>query len=73
VLSQIAEAHRATSRQVALAFLLRRPSLFAIPKAATIEHVDDNAAAARVHLTEGDLARIDEAFPMVPRDELPTA
>src|SRR4051794_39194431 len=33
LLQQIAEAHHATARQVALAFLTRRPSLFAIPKA----------------------------------------
>src|SRR5437660_10718730 len=34
-LQAIAEAHRATPRQVALAFLTRRPALLAIPKAAT--------------------------------------
>ena len=34
VLAEIAAAHGATPRQVALAFLTRRPSLFAIPKAA---------------------------------------
>src|SRR3954468_21957755 len=43
LLQAIAEAHRATSRQVALSFLTRRPSLFAIPKAATPDHAADNA------------------------------
>jgi diketogulonate reductase-like aldo/keto reductase len=33
VLAKIAAAYEATPRQVALAFLTRRPSLFAIPKA----------------------------------------
>ena len=33
VLQEIAAAHGATPRQVALRFLVRRPSLFAIPKA----------------------------------------
>src|SRR3954464_8420483 len=37
-LQQIAEAHRATPRQVALAFLTRAPSLLAIPKAAAPDH-----------------------------------
>ena len=34
ILEEIAAAHDATPRQVALRFLVRRPSLFAIPKAA---------------------------------------
>jgi diketogulonate reductase-like aldo/keto reductase len=63
VLKEIAAAHRATPRQVALRFLLRKPSLFTIPKASDPEHVAENAGAAAVALTEGELARIDEAFP----------
>ena len=63
VLAGIAEAHKATPRQIALAFLLRYPSLFAIPKAARPEHAADNAAAAEIDLTEDELRRIDEAFP----------
>src|SRR6195952_2185736 len=38
LLQAIADAHRATPRQVALAFLTRRPSLLAIPKAANPDH-----------------------------------
>src|SRR3954469_17300021 len=52
LLQQIAEAHRTTARQVALAFLTRRPSLFAIPKAATPSHAADNAAAGDVTLSD---------------------
>jgi diketogulonate reductase-like aldo/keto reductase len=63
VLHEIADAHGATSRQVALAFLVRRPSLFAIPKASKTDHAAENAAAADLRLTEADLARIDQAFP----------
>ncbi|MGH7264758.1 MAG: aldo/keto reductase [Candidatus Rokuibacteriota bacterium] len=66
VLAGIAEAHGATARQVALRFLVRRPSLFAIPKAARPEHAADNAGAGRLRLTEAELARIDEAFPLGP-------
>jgi diketogulonate reductase-like aldo/keto reductase len=63
VLQQIAEAHMATTRQVALRFLVRRPFLFVIPKAATTEHAAENAAAGDLQLTEVELDRIDQAFP----------
>jgi diketogulonate reductase-like aldo/keto reductase len=63
VLGEIAAAHQVTPRQVALAFLTRRASLFAIPKAADPAHVAENAAAAGVQLSEAETARIDAAFP----------
>jgi diketogulonate reductase-like aldo/keto reductase len=73
VLHEIAAAHHATPRQVALAFLVRKPPLFAIPKASRPEHVAENAGAGEVRLTETELARIDEAFPPGPRPRvLPT-
>jgi diketogulonate reductase-like aldo/keto reductase len=72
VLKQISAAHEATVRQVALRFLVRRPSLFAIPKASSAEHSAENAEAMDLHLTEAELVRIDNAFPMGPRTgELP--
>jgi len=63
VLAEIAAAHDGTPRQVALAFLLRWPSLFAIPKASRSEHVEENAAAGDLVLSEDEVRRIDEAFP----------
>ena len=73
VLSEIATQHHATARQVALAFLTRRDSLFAIPKAVQIRHVEENAAAADLALSEADIRRLDRAFPRGPRPrELPT-
>jgi diketogulonate reductase-like aldo/keto reductase len=63
VLAAIAKAHGATPRQVALAFLIRRPSLFAIPKAAAAGHVEENAAAAGLKLTSAETAEIEAAFP----------
>jgi len=71
VLQQIADAHGATPRQAALRFLSRRPSIFAIPKAAQPEHAAENAAAGDLTLTEAEIARIDAAFPRGPRQELP--
>lgn len=62
-LSAIAAAHGATPRQVALAFLLRHPNSFVIPKATTIDHVAENAGAAALRLSDAEIGRIDAAFP----------
>jgi diketogulonate reductase-like aldo/keto reductase len=64
VLQEIADAHRATPRQVALGFLVPQPSVFAIPKASTPEHAAENAGAGELHLSRAELARIDAAFPL---------
>lgn len=73
VLQQIAADHGATPRQVALRFLVRRPSVFAIPKAASPEHAAENAGAGDLWLTDVELAWIDAAFPRGRRPrELPT-
>jgi diketogulonate reductase-like aldo/keto reductase len=72
VLQEIAEAHHATARQVALRFLLRHPEVFVIPKASSIAHVAENAGAATLDLSAAELARIDAAFPRGrPRRGLP--
>ncbi len=54
---------------MALAFLARRECVFAIPKAAKLAHVEENAGD--LVLTEAEIARIDEAFPSRNRRELP--
>lgn len=71
-LAEIAKLHNATPRQVALAFLVQRPVVFAIPKSADSAHVAENGGTSRIHLSGSDLARIDGAFPRGPRRrELP--
>jgi diketogulonate reductase-like aldo/keto reductase len=67
LLQAIAEAHNATPRQVAVRFLLRYPSLFAIPKASSPAHVEENVGAGELHLTDDEIARIDKAFPRGPK------
>src|ERR1700710_2684329 len=67
VLQAIADAHKATARQVALGFLTRKPAVFAIPKASSAEHAADNAAAGRLSLSESELAALDKAFPRGPK------
>lgn len=66
-LQVIADAHGASSRQVALAFLARDPDVFAIPKASTAEHAADNAAAGQLTLSANDIAQLDKVFPRGPK------
>jgi diketogulonate reductase-like aldo/keto reductase len=63
VLTQVALRHRATTAQVALAWVLRQKDMMVIPKAATLEHVRENRAALDLRLTEQDMAELDRAFP----------
>ena len=63
----IAEAHGASARQVALAFLTRDPSVFAIPKASSAEHAAENAAAGKLTLGGDEIAALDKRFPRGPK------
>jgi pyridoxine 4-dehydrogenase len=59
VLNQIAQAHRAAPTQVALAWLLRRsPMILPIPGTSSIEHLEQNVAAASLHLSEEDYVKL---------------
>ncbi len=58
----IAQRHGVSAVQVALAWCLRQP-LVAIPKASSIRHVEENAAAAALELDAQDLATIDKTYP----------
>jgi len=64
VLEAVAAKYAATVRQVILAFLTRDPITFAIPKAAAVAHVTENAAAGDLVLDDADIAAIDGAFPV---------
>jgi diketogulonate reductase-like aldo/keto reductase len=64
VLTELAARRGVTPRQLALAFLVRKPSLFTIPKASRPEHVNENATASKLVLDAGDIAAIDAAFPL---------
>ncbi|ULK96441.1 aldo/keto reductase [Bradyrhizobium sp. I71] len=67
VLARIAETRRATPRQVALSFLTRATTVFAIPKASSPEHAGENAAAGDIVLTKDEIAALDAAFPRGPK------
>jgi diketogulonate reductase-like aldo/keto reductase len=64
VLAEIAERHGATPRQVALRFLVRRPSTLTIPKSSDARHTAENAGAGKLHLSQAEIDRIAKAFPL---------
>ncbi len=70
-LAAVARELDATPRQVALAFLTRLPDTFAIPKASRVAHVRENAK--RVKLSAAQVKRLEKAYPLRVRAELPTA
>lgn len=62
-LIRIAKAYQATPAQVALAFLLERDGVIAIPKSANPDRVAENAEAVELELSEEDWTALDAAFP----------
>src|SRR6201986_4266809 len=54
LLQKIADAHKATPRQIALSFLVREAPVFAIPKAGDAEHAAENAAAGKLTLARDE-------------------
>jgi len=69
-LGTIAARLDATPAQVALAWVMRRDGVIAIPKAGTVEHVIENRVAADIELSSADLVTLDAAFP-APRTARP--
>jgi aryl-alcohol dehydrogenase-like predicted oxidoreductase len=62
VLRGIAVRHKATSGQVALAWVLSHPAVHAHPRATTLAHVERNRAALDLELGPDDLVELDAAF-----------
>ena len=59
-ISKIAEKHRATASQIALAWLLARyERMLLIPGTNSVAHLEENIAAIEVELDTGDLAELD--------------
>ncbi|MBA7846711.1 aldo/keto reductase [Klebsiella sp. RHBSTW-00484] len=63
VVKNIAEARGITAAQVLLAWVISHQGVLAIPKAASIEHVEQNAAALEIVLSAEELALLDKAYP----------
>jgi aryl-alcohol dehydrogenase-like predicted oxidoreductase len=60
-LRAVAAAHDATPAQVALAWVVRRPNVVAIPGASSVEQLERNVEAADLELSDDDDARLTEA------------
>jgi diketogulonate reductase-like aldo/keto reductase len=71
VLAELARLRGATPHQVALAFLLRDPTVLAIPKAAHVDHVEDVAAGGDLVLTDDEVHLVESAFPASDAGSLP--
>jgi len=69
-LSQVAQQKGISVAQLMLAWVIRQPGVIAIPKAGSISHVKENAAALEVVLTDDDLRLIDSAWP-APQHKVP--
>ena len=66
VLNRIAEVHDASPTQIALAWLLRRsPIMLPIPGTSSVEHVEQNVAAALLRLTEEEFEELSEVPQLV--------
>ncbi|MGC1830988.1 MAG: aldo/keto reductase [Candidatus Acidiferrales bacterium] len=60
-LDQIARAHGASPKQVALAWLLKRsPVILPIPGTSSVEHLEENVAAASVQLTDEEYKKLSQ-------------
>jgi diketogulonate reductase-like aldo/keto reductase len=62
-LQAVAERHGATATQIALAWVMWRKGVIAIPKATRLDHVRQNRAVLEIKLDQADLAEIDRSFP----------
>ena len=82
-LREVAKAHDATPAQVALAWVIKRKNVVAIPGASSVSQLEKNAAAGDIDLTEDEDARLTtasdnfnpisgvKAFPKIVRKRLP--
>lgn len=63
VVNEIAHAHRASAAQILLAWVISHQGVMAIPKAASIAHVEENAAVLTVTLAADEIAALEKAYP----------
>jgi len=61
-LDRVAHAHKATSGQIALAWLLKRsPVMLPIPGTSQVAHLEENAAAADIELSDAEFKELNAA------------
>ena len=59
-LREVADAHAATSAQIALAWAIRHPAVAAIPGASSVEQLESNVAAAEIELADDEYQALDK-------------
>ncbi|RPE03147.1 aldo/keto reductase [Candidatus Pantoea deserta] len=69
-LVEIAQQKGISVAQLLLAWVIRKEGVIAIPKASSLTHVKENAAALHISLSDEELARINNAFPP-PQSKMP--
>lgn len=62
-LQQLASDLGVTAAQLALAWVIRRKGVIAIPKSGDVHHVEANAKASDIELSEDALSALDSLFP----------
>jgi pyridoxine 4-dehydrogenase len=66
-LHRVAQRHGATVYQIALAWLLARsPAMLVIPGTTSVEHLEENVAAAEIKLSKKDMKELDRLGPKRP-------
>jgi pyridoxine 4-dehydrogenase len=62
-LQRVAQRHGATVYQIALAWLLARsPAMLVIPGTSSVDHLQENVAAAEIRLTKRDMDELDRLY-----------
>jgi aryl-alcohol dehydrogenase-like predicted oxidoreductase len=61
IAAEIAGRHDATPAQVALAWLLHLPAVLPIPGTGSVEHLEENVDAARIELSDDEVAELTAA------------
>ena len=59
-LREVADAHAATSAQIALAWAIHHPAVAAIPGASSVEQLESNVAAAEIELADDEYQALDK-------------
>jgi aryl-alcohol dehydrogenase-like predicted oxidoreductase len=60
-LRDVADAHGVTAAQIALAWVIQRPAVVAIPGASSVEQLESNVAAAEIDLTADEYEALQAA------------
>ena len=61
VVQEVADAHRASPAQIALAWVIHRTAVIAIPGASSVRQLEENVAAAEIELADDEYGALSKA------------